>query len=310
MGTQLGSEYRESVLSQIPRILGLGDRNNGSITYGCFDRSYWHYKLLDLPNARFQEVTLLLVLLHQNDFDGNVYFQRRQILEWAMGAMKFWMWARNKDGSANEVYPHERSFCATAFGLYAVTEAILLMGWEVPPGLEKTADWLSVENNEAVSNQTAAAAIGLYNCFLLTGDTEYRLAAERKVEHLKASQDPTGYFPEYGGYDIGYQTVTLGHLTKYHKRSEDKQFFSYLDAAVRFVEERVAEDGSFDYSATSRKTQFLYPWGLTAMRSCVIERHLRGLRKNKVVSPSWMDDRYVIPLTTDYLEAYLELTKC
>ena len=64
--------YKEIVLSQTPRILGLGDRNESSKTFGCFDRYYWHYKLLDISNARFQESTLLLALLYCNNFNKNI----------------------------------------------------------------------------------------------------------------------------------------------------------------------------------------------------------------------------------------------
>jgi len=42
------------------------------------------------------------------------------------------------------------------------------------------------------------------------------------------------------------------------------------------------------------------------MHSKIIKEHINGLKNNKILNPSWMDDRYVIPITTDYLQTYLE----
>ena len=35
------------VLPEIPKILTLLDRTAVSPTYGCFDRTYWHYRMID-----------------------------------------------------------------------------------------------------------------------------------------------------------------------------------------------------------------------------------------------------------------------
>jgi hypothetical protein len=118
--------YRRIALSQVPRILSLGDRDNSSKTFGCFDRYYWHYRLLDFPNARFQESALLFALLYRNSFEGNVFYNRQALYQWAMGAIEFWARIQRGDGSFDEVYPNEHSFVATAFSAYAITESMSL----------------------------------------------------------------------------------------------------------------------------------------------------------------------------------------
>jgi len=64
------------------------------------------------------------------------------------------------------------------------------------------------------------------------------------------------------------------------------------------------ENGLYDYSETSRKTKFIYPSGLMRLNSPIVNRLRNGLLKNMVINPLWMDDRYCIPLATDYLSAY------
>jgi hypothetical protein len=298
--------FCDLALSQVPRILGLGDRDRRSKTFGCFDRYYWHYRLLDFPNARFQEAALLLALLYGEDFPANIYHGKEKLLEWLQGTVGFWLGIRNGDGSVDEAYPYERSFCATAFSAYAVTESLLLLDWEAPPTVERTADWLAKNENRTVSNQMAASAIALYNFYLLTGDVKYRSAAQDKVEALLQSQGETGCFPEYGGYDVGYQSVSLSLLAKYYLKAQDSALLGPMKKAVEFLEGKVGEDGNYDREGTSRRTQFLYPHGLEVMKSEVIARLLRGLKANRVINPGWLDDRYVIQLTTDYLQTYLE----
>ena len=294
---------RQIALGQVPRALGLGDRDPSSETYGCFDRMYWHYKLIDFPNARFQEVCWLLALLYSQNFEGNSYYQNEKVKEWVGSAIRFWAGIRHRDGSVDEAYPNERGFCATAFSTFAVTEAMLLLGHS-EPSLENTGKWLSSHDAVAVSNQTAAAALALLNLYQLTREKRYLHTSREKISDLLSRQDATGYFPEYGGADIGYHSLTLAILCRYWKRTKEIPLEEPIRRGIRFLEERIDETGNYDYRQTSRKTQFLYSYGL-----CGAERllgHLTaGLERGVVLNPAWMDDRYFIQLTTDYLETYL-----
>ena len=302
--------YRKIVLTQAPRIMGFGDRRASSDTFGCFDRYYWHYKLHDMPNARFQETALLLALLFKYDFTGNIFYNKQNVKEWAKAAINFWSRLRNRDGSLNEVYPYERSFCATSFSAYAITEAMLEADLGAGIELEKTGEWLMNNNNTDVSNQTAAAALALYNIHTITGDKRYEAAAKKKLELLAKSQYEDGFLKEYDGYDIGYQTLTISLLARYCKKNEDECARSVLTKALKAVGGRIRGDGSYDNTETSRSTEFLYPYGFTALRSDVIKKHTKGLEENSVLNPGWMDDRYCAQLAVDYLQAYLEGGRC
>lgn len=302
--------YAQLALAQVPRILGMGDRDEGSRTFGCFDRYYWHYKLLDFPNARFQEAVALLALLVRFSFPGNRYFDHPVIRRWVEGGISFWARTRNRDGSANEVYPFERGFCPTAMSFWAVTEALRLLGTPPPERLSSTAWWLSRHDNPEVSNQIAAAGAALYNYYLLSGDERYDAEARAKFARLLIAQDPSGFFPEYGGGDLGYHSLTLSLLARYYKHSKDPTVLAALQRGIGVAEEHVRENGSFDYAASTRQTQFLYPYAFVVMGSDVIRRHLSGLERDEILQPGWLDDRYVSPLATDYLMSYLELAGC
>ena len=47
--------FVREALAQIPKILTLLDRNPHSPTYGCFDRNFWHYKIIYFPSGMSQE---------------------------------------------------------------------------------------------------------------------------------------------------------------------------------------------------------------------------------------------------------------
>jgi hypothetical protein len=293
-------------LSQVPRILGFEDRNADSESYGCFDRYYWHYKLHDLANARFQEAAITLALAYKYKFPGNIYHNNRKVLEWVKAGIGFWLKKRHWNGAFDEAYPHEHSFCATSFSTYANTEAILTLKLKVnEKRLAKIGKWLSRNENPAVSNQMAASAIALYNIYLITKDNRFRLASQDKVNKLVNAQHSSGYYPEYGGFDIGYQSITLSLLGHYYLKIGDMHAQDSLKKATAWLEPEIKQDGGYSNRGTSRKTQFIYPFGLVAMKSTAVAKLVAGLEANKILNPAWMDDRYCIHLTNDYLQAYL-----
>ena len=302
--------YGALALGQVPRILGLQDRDARSRTFGCFDRYYWHYRFVDFPNARFQEAVALLAMLVRFPFHGNRYFDRPVVRRWVEGGIRFWATARNRDGSANEGYPFERGFCPTAMSFWAVTEALRLLGDSPAPGLRTTASWLIRHDNPEVSNQMAAAGAALYNYYLLSGDERSQAAARVKFARLLVTQDPSGFFPEYGGRDLGYHSLTLSLLARYYKNSKDPAVLVALQRGIAAAEAHVRGNGSFEYDVSTRQAQFLYPYAFALMGSDVVRRHLSGLGRDEVLQPGWLDDRYVSPLATDYLMAYLELAGC
>ena len=125
--------YLDVSIPCVDRLLGLLDRNPKSSTYGCFDRNFWHYKIVDFSNGRQQEAALTLALLYTTEHPQNPYYNQEKIKQWSLAAMQFLTTIQNADGSFNEYYPHEHAFVTTAFASFAVSEGLLLLGERPPP---------------------------------------------------------------------------------------------------------------------------------------------------------------------------------
>ncbi len=63
--------FAQAALNNISKLLTLQDRNPFSKTYGCFDRNYWHYKMIDYPSGMSQEFVYPLALAYGTDLRGN-----------------------------------------------------------------------------------------------------------------------------------------------------------------------------------------------------------------------------------------------
>lgn len=305
-----------SVLDDVvPRVAGLCDRAESSITFGCFDRNYWHYRLIDLPNARFQEAAWLLALAWDTERPGNRFYRARAVESWVRAAWRFWLDRRNRDGSVAELYPNERSFCATSFSAAAFGETIAVLGgadtWRGElDRAAATAQWLGRYRDDAPANQIAACAQALCLLSDLSGEPALARSADAKLDaFLRLEND--GVFPEYGGFDAGYQSITLSILRRIERVRPDH---SRLKAAIARGHERIVAaigiDGCVRAAENSRGTQFIYPSGLSALGSPALQRLAAGLDANGVLRPAWMDDRFCIAMASDYLLADRELKSC
>jgi hypothetical protein len=222
----------------LPRFLGLLDREPSSGTYGCVDRNYWHYSLLDLPNARYQELAWLLALACQatpSQLAASPSLQglsgHPKLLAWVQATVNFWLQHRHPDGSVDEVYPYERSFCATAFSTATLAETRHLLGPKLalsPHTLVNTGRWLASHQNPTVSNQQAASLLALYHLAQLTDDAQIKAGLAKRRQALLADQHPDGTWVEYGGLDVGYLTITLAMLAVYVQHSHDADLHQAL----------------------------------------------------------------------------------
>src|SRR5690348_6985735 len=96
----LRAAVADLVLPEIPKLLTLLDRTPVSPTYGCFDRLYWHYRMIDFPCGMSQEFVLPLALVWSIDgLPGNPYFRDPAIREWLVAGMRFAARSAHSDGS-------------------------------------------------------------------------------------------------------------------------------------------------------------------------------------------------------------------
>ena len=309
--------YLKEILAQAPRIIGLQCRVPSMKPYGCFDRPYWNYGDYGTPRARRQEGVLTLALLYTIEHEDNVYYRNRMILEWIKAGIDFWMGIQLRTGAFNEAYPNEFNHTSTAFTSYAVSESLLLLKEELPArqayleALRRAAEWLRRHDTPLVVNQNTGAAVFLYNMHMLTGDDTYAKLANDKFEHIASSQDPEGWFNEYGGPDIGYLSLGIGYLAKYFQKSGNERVLPVLARAVDFISYFVHPNDTYGGEYASRDTEYLMPDGFEILAprietaNAIAETIADAIRRRSAVLPFSLDDKYLLYNGYDYLQAYL-----
>lgn len=310
--------YYHAAIMQIPRLLGQLDRNRNSRTYGCFDRNYWHYKIIDFACARHQEAALTLALLYKLYQKDNPYSKNGNILRWINAALKFWCSIQNRDGSFNEWYPNERSFVATAFSSYAASECLIALGNKikekssVTEALIKSGEWLLKRNEYEASNQTSGAALFLYNLYSLTGNKKYLAACRSKLGKLLDRQEAEGWWNEYNGADIGYLSLTVDYLSKLFKKFPDQRLKKSINRAIDFLSYFVHPNMTFGGEYGSRNTEFMIPHGIELnakndKSAASIASAIRSsLKDSNTIAPYSVDDRYLCYTSYVWLQAYLD----
>ncbi|MBI4229745.1 MAG: hypothetical protein HY608_02805, partial [Planctomycetes bacterium] len=108
-------EYLAAARAALPRILTQLDRNPRSPTYGCATRAFWHDRTQSFPNGAAQACAAALALASEADGGIPPYAGSAQVAQWAGAALAYWASIQRRDGSFDEAYPGQRSYCATAF---------------------------------------------------------------------------------------------------------------------------------------------------------------------------------------------------
>ncbi|MDH7499275.1 MAG: hypothetical protein QHH30_02690, partial [candidate division NC10 bacterium] len=119
--------FAREALSHLPKILTLLDRNPHSPTYGCFDRNFWHYKIIDFPSGMAQELVWPLALVYETDAPNNPYHRSPALRQWVEAGIGFAAKSAHPDGSCDDYFPYERAAGAAGFSLLACVESYRLL---------------------------------------------------------------------------------------------------------------------------------------------------------------------------------------
>jgi hypothetical protein len=245
------------------------DREPRSRTAGCCDRTYWAWKFVDFPGARFQEALCVLSFLYATDGPGNRQYRHPRLLEWIGAGLRFWSRIQYADGSFDEAYPFERSLAATAFTSFYIGEALGFLGSDLPDDVRRSAletlkragRWLGAndESHGFLSNHLAAAAAALYQIGRLTGDPAFTARSRYFRDRILSRQSGEGWYDEYGGADPGYQTHGSFYLARLSQLSGDGELAASLARSTAWLACFIHPDGSIGGEYTSRNTQTYYP---------------------------------------------------
>lgn len=314
--------FFKAALEQVPRLLGQLNRNSASKSYGSFDRAYWHYRTNDISSARYQEAVLTLILLYNNSFEGNCYYGNKELLEWIKAAINFTISIQNKDGSFDEWYPKEGSFVCTAFVTTAIGKTLMELKEidkatkdNVVCSLKKSADWLIKHKETQAYNQLSGSVIALHLVYLLTNNKKYNETSQLYLRKLIDRQSCEGWWPEYGGPDIGYLSLLIDYLSQYYEKTNSRNASESLSRSIQFIS--FFKHGNYTSGGTymSRNTEYLIPSGFARMakdNKIALDFLMfiqNGLFKKRGVIPSNFDDRYICYILYNWLETGLLIEK-
>ena len=310
--------YFPLALRQLPRLLSCGDREPFSLTYGCFDRSFWAWKFTDFAGSRFQEAAYTLAHLYRSDRDNPLRAQAKA-LAWTRAAMAYWRTLQHSDGSFDEAYPFEHSLAATAFTGFYVGEAFELIADELSDAeraelrtaFARAGDWLcrNDEHHGVLSNHLAAAAAALTVIERITEDSRFGARAGHFLRRIYDRQSPEGWYDEYGGADPGYQTHGTFYLARIWQLTNDKTLLDSLARSLAFLKHFIHPNGTLGGEYGSRNTEFYFPAGFEMLApACAdaasIARFMRPFVAQSVPAGLAMMDRYnLLPMLNNYLFA-------
>jgi len=248
-----------------------------------------------------QQSALTLALLYDTPLAHSPFYKNDRVRGWAIAGIRFWASIQHKDGAFDEYYPWEHGYIPTSFSLYAIAEACRLLECgddQVLRACRRAARYLMLNEERQALNQEAASIPGLYATYLLTGEPWMKDAAIDKFERFIRRQSPDGFFPEYGGADLGYLSTTLDFLLEYNRLSNDDRAWNIAEKIINFCSYFVHQDGSIGGQYGSRNTEYflLSPLCLISGRSAIARAMLRRLRTGDGGILAWykaFDDRYL-----------------
>ncbi|MGE4293578.1 MAG: hypothetical protein AB7E32_15380 [Desulfovibrio sp.] len=254
----------------VPRILTQMERDPDSPWLGCFDRDFWHYKMRDFSSMILQQGLLVLQTLHARSLPGNDMHGNPRVREWIDAGLRFWAARQLRGGGFDEYYPRESGYPPAAFSLYAVGLILREQGTNasdpvVLRAVQGCVDWLLAHPERNALNQEAAGLAGLALAAQLPGVRVDAVRLEERLAAFFAAQSDEGWFPEYGGPDLGYLCVTLDCLWDYLEVTADERALAAMRRATGFMAWMLAPGGRLPVMANSRNTDYLAPYGLSRL---------------------------------------------
>lgn len=310
--------YLNLILKEIPRLLSLLDRIKTSPTYGCFDRQYWKYKTRDYNNSRMQESAYTLALLYNYKSKNNIFYKKQEIKNLAIAACEFWASRQHRNGSFDEYLYNEKSHVATAFSSLTIINTYFLLklkNKKILKALEKAAYWLSKNHDLVVINHDAACIPFFYLMYKITSNKKYLNYLKIKLKKVINHQNKEGWFEEYEGADIGYQSYSIYYLAKYYELSKDKRILDSLKKAIKFFSYFIHPDGTIGGLYGSRDTNFIIPAGFEILAGKIkyaaeIATEIRkSLLNKKIPGPYSFDDRFIAEESYVYLDFKFNVLK-
>lgn len=320
-----GDPYLVMVRQHLPRLLALFDRDRTSASHGLGDRYHWAWGLIDFGNGTFQGAAHGLARLWRNglwpyDTPREAFVARIDAMFVAAQRLM------RRDGSLEEAFPHEGSYCVTALVAYDLLGALELMADEA--GVDMAARWqrvvspmidfliLADETHAFITNHLATAVGALVRWSDLAGSPLAEARARGLMTRILQHQSEEGWFDEYGGADPGYQSLATCYLADVHERRPHWNLAEPLVRSLRFLWYFAHPDGSFGGTYGSRCTRTWYPGGVETLARTVpeaaalAEAMARSVAGLSVVTLASIDEPNLVPMFNAYCSAACMRAAC
>jgi len=260
------TDLRAQTLTACRHLLSEINRDPATPTYGCFDRRYWGWKLVDFPEATFQRnLSALAWLREQPEAEG----MRAMLTGTIQAGLLYAARIQHRSGSFDQAYPYEESYGATAFLLPDLLDAYLAVNADcdhdtqltVEAMLAKAAAFLyrHAELHGTISNHLAGAALALQKAGNFLKQPAYNARSREILDFILSKQSREGWYVEYGGADPGYQTLCMYYLAQIYGIAPYNELRKSLSTSLDFLQYFVQPDGSFGGEYGSRRTEIYYP---------------------------------------------------
>lgn len=310
--------YLPQIKSVLPRLLALYDRDVTSCSYGMGDRYHWAWGLIDFGNASYQGAVNGLAHLWKNGLwpypsDKGLFLERVDSFFSAAQTLTY------DDGSLEEAFPREGSYCVTALVAFDLLCAAELLRSDVDQAIYQK--WLNVikpmmdylikadETHAIISNHLSTAVAALVRWKKLTNSDAGEKKSRALIDRILYNQSSEGWFKEYDGADPGYQSLCTYYLADVHINRPDYKLLEPLRKSVKFLSYFVHPDGSFGGIYGSRNTRFYFPAGLELLASEISEAKAiaaymqKSILNDTVVGLNSMDESNLIPMFNAYCRA-------
>ena len=293
----------EALYIGMQRVESLLCSDSNSSHFGCADRDFWAYRTTrGFPSSPFQHVMGGLAYLSK--FSRNDDGERTKRL--ALAALDYWSQQRNTNGSANEWYRNEQSYCATAMGLHAACETLFVLRDELGEtdvrsrcvSLQTSARWLAKRDNLLATNQRVASITGRFLLGSLLNNREMCEGAVATLKHVEAAFADVGFLPEYGGMDIGYTLLSIDLFATAH-RAGFSECEAIVDALCTQLSRIAGSSERLPFELGSRGSHHHFFGGVLYFAKVIEQAHqLAQSQRESVVQRqcgdfSRYDDRYL-----------------
>jgi len=307
---KLLDDINSQLVENTSKLLTQLDRDPLSPTFGCFDRNFWHYKIRDFSSIVLQQNCLSIALLYKYNFPNNIYYKKSFLLKYVKGSIEFWSNQQSNNGGFDEYWPKENGYPPLVFSLNSIIKTILLLKIDtnkhIKKSLEKAALLLISQKENKASNQEIAGVSTIYKYYILTKNKLYLQKFKNRLKNILDKQTKEGWFPEYGGADIGYSSVSLHYLTEIYQDTKSHQVKESIIKLIDFLSNFIHPDGTMGGEYGSRNTEYFLLGGLAA--ASIYSKTSQLMIQNINWSLQKFDDRYLFHyIFHSYIQGYIHL---